>query len=84
LKESNLREANLNGADLGEGRADMRGANLRKAKLRYARYLTHRQIKTACYWDEAEYAPGKLDEIRQDRASDPKEPIDCSRWKGWQ
>jgi uncharacterized protein YjbI with pentapeptide repeats len=84
LRGSNLREATLNGADLGEGRSDLHGANLRKANLREVRYLTHKQIKTACYWDEAKYVPGKLDEIKQDRTSDPKEPIDCSRWKPWE
>ncbi|MGD1808005.1 pentapeptide repeat-containing protein [Dapis sp. BLCC M126] len=94
LSGVDLRGANLSGVDLIEANlsvANLSGANLIEANLSNA------QIKLACNWKEAIYVnstkvEGKLikdkqanqdriEEIEQDKDSDPKNPPDCSIWK---
>jgi hypothetical protein len=60
---------------------DLSRANLSNASLLGAKNVTPTQIKSACNWDKAGYRRVEIDKLKQDKASDPKEPIDCSRWK---
>ena len=93
LEGANLRGAHLEGALLWE--ANLRGAHLEKAKLEKAKlekaksfgsHLTAAKIKSTCNWDKAIYKQDKkenrqyIEQLKKDRASDPKEPPDCSRW----
>ena len=93
LEGANLRGAHLEGALLWE--ANLRGAHLEKAKLEKAKlekaksfgsHLTATKIKSTCNWDKAIYKHDKkenrqyIEQLKKDRASDPKEPPDCSRW----
>ena len=67
-------------------RAYLNGANLESANLNGAKNLSNAQIKSACFWEKAIFTPDeqanqkKIEEIRQDKASDPTTPPDCSRW----
>ena len=95
LEDANLGAANLGGADLALAslfRANLRAANLRAANLRAAnlvgvKNLSKTQIKSACFWEAAYYNQDrqahvqKIEEIRQDKASDPTNPPDCSTWE---
>ncbi len=58
LKDTNLEGANLEGANL-EG-ANLKGANLKEANLQEAmlgevKNLNSKQIKSACFWEKANY-----------------------------
>ncbi len=53
LGYANLQEADLRSANLQE--ADLRSANLQQAYLGEAENLTHKQIKSACFWETAIY-----------------------------
>ncbi len=63
LKNANLQEANLNNANLEKANlkgaelqaANLKGANLQAAILEEARNLNSKQIKSACFWEEAIY-----------------------------
>jgi Pentapeptide repeats (8 copies) len=91
LTRANLREANLSEANLRE--ANLLGVKLFGAEWKTKNFS--RQIKQACNWNkteyddgvkiygekEAYYDDGKIDELKQEKASDPEYPIDCSRWK---
>ena len=101
LREADLREANLSGVELREANlfsADLSGANLREANLfsanlivanlREAENLTNKQIKSACFWENAifylneeEKQKAKIKELQEDRASDPKEKPNSDKWK---
>ena len=102
LWAAELNGAQLNGADFSC--AELNGANLYQANLtgaifEGAKELTHKQIKSACFWDKAIYTEARWDdeqgiwvardpqanqekikEIREDTASDPQTPPDCSIW----
>jgi hypothetical protein len=88
LNNANLTNANLTNADLNNANLTnviLNGANLDGSNLTnlnsYTK-LTPAQIKTACNWDKAKYDYRvKIDKLKQDKASEPKEVIDCSRWK---
>ncbi|MBF2009489.1 MAG: pentapeptide repeat-containing protein [Chlorogloeopsis fritschii C42_A2020_084] len=93
---AHLSGANLSGSYLENTdfkNADLNGANLNGANLSGSKNLTYAQIKSACNWQEAIY---KLDPsysnydrvnqefieaVKQDIVSNPKQPIDCSKWK---
>jgi len=77
LSKANLSKANLENANLSE--ANLYNANLSEANLYNAKNLTNEQIKSACNWETANQK--KIDKIKQDKASDPKTPPDCSMWK---
>ena len=95
LQNANLYSADLQNADLQN--ADLKRANLNRAYLYSAKNLTNEQIKSACFWEKAIYTERdqtngwiakdpeanqkKIDEIKQDKASDPRKPPDCSNWK---
>ena len=85
LSRSNLRNANLSSANLSN--ANLSNANLSNANLVRAKNLSNTQIKSACFWEKAIFAneeqanQQKIEEIRQDKASDPTIPPDCSRWE---
>ncbi len=66
---ADLRGANLSGANLHS--AKLADADLDGAELRKCRNLTNKQIKEACNWEKAQYAPGKLEELLHDKDSDP-------------
>lgn len=70
----------------------------RSAKLIDAKNLTNKQIKSACFWEEAIYSDAewddleeksivkdqianqkRIEEIKQDKASNPANPPDCKR-----
>jgi hypothetical protein len=88
LSETDLSGANLSGADLS-------GANLSEPKYIY---LNNKQIKSACFWEEALHTGGvistkkgwilsdkqanqkRIEEIRKDETSDPKDTPNCDRW----
>ena len=58
LQGANLRQANLQQADLGEANlqgANLEGANLKGANLNGVKNLICKQIKSACFWEEAIY-----------------------------
>ena len=91
LEGAFLQSAFLNSAHL-EG-ARLKGANLQSANLNNARNLNLAQIKSACNWEKGIYkgiyekfefvvdeAGNKvyIEQLKQDKASDPKEPVDCS------
>jgi uncharacterized protein YjbI with pentapeptide repeats len=79
LLTANLSNADLAGADV-EG-ASFKSANLRGTILKGVKNLTNTQIKTACYWEEAIYDdPGKVNKLKREKFSDPKEKRDCKRW----
>jgi uncharacterized protein YjbI with pentapeptide repeats len=73
LSSANLRSANLCNTNLS-------GAYLYSANLSRTKNSTSTQIKSACYWDRAIYTAGKLEELKHDRASNPQQKPDCSRW----
>ena len=94
LRSVDLRSANLSGANLSS--ADLYSANLENASLIEVLNLTDSQIKSACNWDKALYkgryerfewivdevANQKyIEKLKQDKTSDPKEPVDCNRWE---
>jgi hypothetical protein len=95
LESANLREADLKSANLQF--ASFFEANLEHAYLYNAKNLTNTQIKSACFWEKAIYTEPdltnawfakdpkanqrRIDEIKQDKASDPLEHPDCSKWK---
>ena len=90
LWDANLQDANLKKVDLQD--ADLEGAFLLGTKK-----LTAKQIKSTCFWDKAIYKgewneemdwvatepdnTNFIEELKNDTASDPEEPIDCSRWE---
>lgn len=88
LAATRLDNANLKGAQLG-------GAYLFQTYLFNAKNLTNEQIKSACNWKSAVYTEAdenlkpkdaqanqkRIQEIENDKASDPKKPVDCSQWK---
>ena len=82
---ANLRDANLRGANLRD--ANLRGANLSSAKLIYFINLTPSQIKSTCYWEKAIYKSYKeenkkyIEELKKEKSSEPKYPVDCSIWE---
>ena len=53
LNNANLEKANLKGADLQA--VNLKGANLQAAILEEAKNLNFKQIKSACFWEEAIY-----------------------------
>ena len=87
LEGTNLRGANLGGANL-KG-ADLEEANLEGVNFTDAQHLTHKQIKSACFWQKAIYKKDKsenqkyIDKLKTDKSSDPKEPPDCSIWQSF-
>ncbi len=95
LEEANLQQAylvaaNLQQADLEEAnlqQANLRAANLQQAFLVGAKNLNHQQIKSACFWEQAIYKfedkenKQFIEELKQDKKSDTKRPIDCGFWK---
>ena len=90
LSSADLFDVNLFGANLIRANlriADLFGANLRDAELSSARNLSNEQIKSACFWEEAIFIEEeqanreRIEEIRQDKASDPKNTPDCWIWK---
>ena len=101
LQKADLFIANLQGADLAEANlqeANLFRANLQKADLDNAENLTRVQIKSACFWEGANYKSEWnremggyiplerdntefIEELKKDKSSDPKNPVDCSYWK---
>jgi len=85
LFKANLQQAFLGRANLQQ--AFLGGANLQKANLIRVKNLTHQQIKSACFWKQAIYKVEDkenkqfIEQLKQDKKSDPKQPIDCSFWK---
>ncbi|MGK7917601.1 MAG: pentapeptide repeat-containing protein, partial [Prochloraceae cyanobacterium] len=89
LERANLGGANLGGANLGRanlGGANLEGANLGGADFTDAQHLTHKQIKSTCFWQNAIYNPEKsenqkyIEKLKTDKSSDPKELPACSIW----
>ncbi len=84
---ANLRKADLHSADLRKANlsfANLSFANLNRANLIEAYGLTPSQIKSACNWEKAIYKEANqqyIDRLKIDKASEPKEPVDCSQWK---
>ena len=95
LIRANLQHAFLFDANLQD--AFLYGANLQDAILTDTQNLTSTQIKNSCNWDKAiykgEYISEKetyvatpdntnyIEELKKDKSSDPKEPVDCSHWE---
>ena len=95
LKEANLQKTDLRDSNLQK--TNLRNANLRETQLYGAKNLTFKQIKLACNWEKAIYKakwneekqfwaiePDNtkfIEELKNDRESDPKEPPDCSIWE---
>jgi uncharacterized protein YjbI with pentapeptide repeats len=102
LKSANLKSANLYNASLSSANlksASLYNASLYNAYLYNAKNLTNKQIKSACFWENAIYTEfafdetkgwiikdtkanqRKIEEIKQDKTSDPPKPPDCSEWQ---
>ena len=95
--KANLYRTNLSNTNLKN--ANLKSANLNSAILIHTQNLTPTQIKLACNWENAfykgkldYYSTWIIDEkanqqfirqLQQDKESDPKQPIDCSKWKHW-
>ena len=96
LTDANFTVANLIGADLTSAdltKANLLGAKLNEIEVNN---LTMPQLKLACNWDKASYIFRQtenekweldtqanqqyIEKIRQDKASDPQTPVDCSKW----
>ncbi len=89
LEGTNLEGSNLGGANLGGTNlkgADLEEANLEGANFTDAQHLTHKQIKSTCFWQNAIYNPEKsenqkyIEKLKTDKSSDPKELPACSIW----
>ena len=88
---ANLRHADFSASDLGG--VNLGGANLDRAKLGSAnlqdvdftahetygkvKNLTPTQVKSACFWQEAQFDP----DFQERLAQEPEQDVDCSRWK---
>ena len=106
LGSANLQEADLEGANLQDAYlvaanlqdAYLVEANLQDAVLERTENLTARQIKLACFWEQAIYKgewneeketqvaiepdnSNYIEKLKNDKSTDPQEPVDCSRWK---
>ena len=90
LEGTNLEGSNLGGANLGGTNlkgADLEEANLEGANFTDAQHLTHKQIKSACFWQKAIYKKDEsenekyIEKLKTDKSSDPKELPDCSIWQ---
>ncbi len=95
LREANLQKAYLREANLQK--AGLWGANLQEAYLVDAEELTSEQIKSSCFWEKAIYKgemndegnwvaiepdnTNFIEELKNDKSSDPKEPINCKIWE---
>ena len=92
LKDANLELAHLKGANLES--AHLKGANLERAKLSNTQIKSacfwESAIFTESDWNEKEQKwvakdeqanQQKIEQIRQDKASDPTNPPDCPKWK---
>lgn len=75
--------------------ADLSKANLCQAVFESTKNLTNKQIKSACFWEKAIYKSefrregwvaiepdntNFIEELKEDKSSDPEELIDCSWW----
>ena len=88
LRRANLRRANLDGANLR--RANLDGVeNLSNEQIKSA-CLWEKATYTDTEWNSTELNwmlvdekanQKRIEEIKQDKASDPKNPPDCSKWK---
>ena len=91
LLETNLDKANMSGVNLKEANlsgASLSGANLSGANLSGAiGNLTHKQIKSACLWEDAIYKEEEkenqkyIQDLKRDKSSDPEIAPDCTIWK---
>lgn len=93
LNQANLAATRLDNANLKNAQLD--GAYLLQTYLFKAKNLTNKQIKSACNWKGAIYTEAdenlkakdreanqrRIEEIEDDKASDPPTPVDCSQWK---
>lgn len=80
LSGADLSNANLTGADLYGSNisgADFYGANLYKANLEDTKDITSTQIKSACFWEQAEFDP----EFKKKLEQEPDQNVDCRRWE---
>jgi uncharacterized protein YjbI with pentapeptide repeats len=86
LSKANLLTANLSKADLTGANLEntnLQSVNLKETILKGVKNLTNTQIKTACYWEDAIYDdPNKVNKLKRERSSDPKEKRNCKRWWG--
>lgn len=82
LWQADLSNANLKGADFSE-ETDLSEANLKGADFRedegYGKVtgLTPKQVKSACYWQEAKFDAEFLEKLN----SEPEQSPDCSAWE---
>ena len=74
LEMANLRRANLKYAELEE--ANFTGADIRQADFGKARHLTAKQVKSACFWDQAKFDWDVLEELKRE----PDQQVDCEVW----
>ena len=96
LNGADLRSANLNGADLnraGLNDADLRSANLIESEnltpfqIKLACYWKEAFYKGNFDLEKKQWIIDKtanqeyIEELKQDKTSNPKEPVDCSRWE---
>ncbi len=70
LSEAYLSEADLSGANLSR-------ANLSEADLRIVINLDPKQVKLACYWEDALFDP----EFKEKLKKEPDQKVDCSYWE---
>ena len=89
FKLANLQQADLRNAYLASASfefADLSGANLKKTYLIGIEAITPKQIKSACFWEEAIYKEDEtenqkyIEELKKDKLSDPIESPNCSIW----
>ena len=92
LERAYLGQANLEEADLERvklRKANLEETNLRKANLTNVQNLTSKQIKLACFWEQAIYTKDDkenqnyIENLKKDRSLDPEIPVDFSIWNKW-
>lgn len=96
LSRTNLTRTNFRYADLSDalfGSANLTDSYFSGANFGQVVNSYRQQIKSACYWQMAIYKVDQngdfdkranekfINDLKQDVASNPKEPLDCGKWK---
>jgi hypothetical protein len=75
LWEANLEEANLEEANLEQ--ANLEQAKLEDTNLSRVKNLTPTQVKSTCYWKQANFD----EEFQKELEKESDQKVDCSRWE---
>ena len=75
LWEANLEQANLEQANLEQ--ANLEQAKLENTNLSRVKNLTPTQVKSTCYWKQANFD----EEFQKELEKESDQKVDCSRWE---